>query len=230
MTTRPIPPRIRAEEIIRRLTEALPRPEVNRDQLQRALEDMQAALPNLDRAVKDMEPPDGLRAASYEARVTGGGSEQFSIPERLAFTDTDQADRDLLERDLRTMEKWCNSPCSREHVIGDAAYSLLLNVRKHSPRAPSSKDLREVSAANTAATECALTRENLGVWAKPRDRPSDLGLLPEPVPVSDWVYRFVKQHGRLPSPIEWSRYGSVNDDIRKQRIAKAMGRKVDVGC
>lgn len=228
MTTRPIPPRIRAEEIIRRLTEALPRPEVNRDQLQRALDDMQAALPNLDRAVKDMEPPDGLRAASYEARVTGGSSD--SATERLAFTDTDRADRDALAGYLRRMGAWCCSPATREQKIAQAAYGVLVIVRKHSPRAPSSKDLREVSAANTAATECALTRENLGVWAKPRDRPSDLGLLPEPVPVSDWVYRFVKQHGRLPSPIEWSRYGSVNDDIRKQRIAKAMGRKVDVGC
>lgn len=220
MTTRPIPPRIRAEEIIRRLTEALPRPEVNRDQLQRALDDMQAALPNLDRAVKDMEPPDGLRAASYEARVSGGGSEQFSIPERLAFTDTDQADRDLLERDLRTMEKWCNSPCSREHVIGDAAYSLLLNVRKHSPRAPSSKDLREVSAANTAATECALTREHLGVWEQVH-RTSDLwGMLPDPAPVGRWVWDFARTRRRLPTPQEWRTHGSNTDRLRVQMLGK----------
>jgi len=223
VTTRPIPPRIRAEEIIRRLTEALPRPEVNRDQLQRALEDMQAALPNLDRAVEAMEPPDGLRAASYEARVTGGSSD--SATERLAFTDTDQADRDLLERDLRTMEKWCNSPCSRERVIGDAAYSLLLNVRKHSPRAPSSKDLREVSAANTAATECALTRENLGVWEQVH-RTSDLwGMLPEPAPVGRWVWDFARTRRRLPTPQEWRTHGSNTDRLRGQLL-----KNVPVKC
>lgn len=223
MTTRPIPPRIRAEEIIRRLTEALPRPEVDRDQLQRALDDMQAALPNLDRAVKDMEPLDGLRAASYEARVTGGSSD--SATERLAFTDTDRADRDALAGYLRRMGAWCCSPATREQKIAQAAYGVLVIVRKHSPRAPSSKDLREVSAANTAATECALTRENLGVWEQVH-RTSDLwGMLPEPAPVGRWVWDFARTRRRLPTPQEWRAHGSNTDRLRGQLL-----KNVPVKC
>lgn len=191
-----------------------------------ALADLDHCDPLFLRAAKSQQDARaGLPGAqAYDApSVTGGGSTS-SAPERLAMQeDRTQADRDLLDRLLRDL--WTDvrgvilEPAQVCRRITTNTLALRRLVDRWTPHQPTDKQRREVTAANVEATECKLTRDNLGLWAEVH-RTSDLwSLLPEPAPVGRWVWRFAKDRGRLPTPMEWQHHRSKDDDLRSQSMA-----------
>lgn len=193
-----------------------------------ALADLDHAYPLAHRAFCRMQDARaGLPGAmAYDSPTVSGVSSTSSAPERLAMSvDPTQADRDLLDTTLAHLwylvrpDALTTNHATVAAQITTDSLTLRRLVERWSPHAPSAKDLREVTATNVEATECKLTRDNLGLFAE-KHRTSDLwGLLPEPAPVGRWVWRFAKDRGRLPTPMEWQHQRSKDDALRAQAMA-----------
>lgn len=192
-----------------------------------ALADLDHAAPLARRAFKRMQDarPGLPGAQAYDAPTVSGGSSMLTHPERIASQhDRTEADRILLDRTLehlwflvRPDAATLDDDKVTRQITADCL-TLRRLIDAWTPRTPTDRDRRQVRAENVAATECALTREHLGLWAQPVATSNLYGLLPEPVPVCLWLRRFAHDHRRLPTPMEWKRHASTDDDLRSQLI------------
>lgn len=189
------------------------------DRLALALADIDAALVGFCDACHRMQDArrSGLAAASYDGpAVSGGGGSNPTL--RLALTkDPTAGDRHRLDLAIVTLARFAPVAPDHRSTVATAAYELRRIVAAWTPRRPTDRDRREVTTSN-AADECALTREALGLWARPYRTSNLHGLLPDPQPVCRWAYDFARRMGRLPTPMEWKRHASDDDDLRSQLV------------
>ena len=193
-----------------------------------AANDLDHAAPHALTAFQRMQDarPGLPGAQAYDAPTVSGGSAGLTQPERLADReDRTEADRRLADSLLNDLDAATNTrgvvmdPDQWCRRITSDALALRRLIEAWTPHAPTDAQRRKVTESNTLATECALTRDALNLWARPIATSNLYGLLPEAVPVSLWVRRFAKDNRRLPTPTEWKRHASQDDDLRSQLIA-----------
>lgn len=161
------------------------------DALNRAQDDLARLLPGFSAAHRRLLDANQAQpgAASYDPR----GSSAVSPTERLALT------TDPTEKQRRQLD---------ESVKAIAFHTRMLDliVTEWTPHAPTARDRAQVERANDPTPECAVTRDLLGKH-EPAHVTSDCGgVLPDAIPVSRWVYDFVRQQGRLPVVGELERH------------------------
>lgn len=182
-----------------------------------AADDLAHCLPLWETATRRLW--DARAALPGAASLDGchGGGSGDTATERHALTgDRTQADRDALDRALRQIEVALATGTHKR--IDPAARTLRAIVNAWTPKAANPRQKAAVERANTGTPECHHTRETLGLFVAAH-RTSDLrGLLPEPMPVGRWVYRFASDHRRMPTPLEMRRWASLDDELRSQLI------------
>lgn len=192
-----------------------------------AADDLDACAPSALEAFRRMQDARaGLPGAqAYDAPSVSGGGASLTQPERLADqTDPTEAERRLLDLTLRALDQATGpvgviiDPVEWRKLVTSLAYELRRLIDRWTPHAPTDAQRRKVRDANTKATECALTREHLNLWDQVHCTSNLTGLIPEPVPVSRWVWRFTRDHKRLPTPNEWKHHASKDDQLRAQLI------------
>lgn len=168
-------------------------------------------------------------AQAYDAPSVSGGSATLTQPERMAEqTDRTEPDRRLLDITLNQLDQLTNGhgvitdPGEWCRNITNRALTIRRLIEAWTPHRPTARDLRLVEEANTSAPECVLTRYALNLHAPVHCTSNLRGLVPDPVPVSRWVWRFARDYRRLPTPMEWKANASKDDDLRAQLMAPAL--------